>query len=165
MSTIEEFELKFDQQGDVIPAEYFSGNGKKNYVAHILGRDPKYTWRRQFLDRFFKPGMGARYRKEAFVEGEVYQIHASFLPTPVQESELRQSGEFNRGAWLKDRMNRVNSKYNGFWKFIGTTETGLKMERLHPGDLNFIFPRNGRGEDSYQTSLSQFSDDKEEHIL
>lgn len=165
MSAIDRFELKLDQVGHVIPAEYFTGNGKKNYIAHILGRDPQYTWRRQWLQRVFSPGKAIpRFKKEAFIIGEVYEIHASFLPTPVQEIEMKRTGEFDKEAWKKDRMNRVNSKYNGFWKVVDITETAVRMERLYSGDMNQIFPKQGTDGDQ-QATLDEFFRSDEVHEL
>jgi len=163
---IEKMELKIDQDGDVIPPESFSGNGKKNYIAHIIARDPKYTWKRQWIQRSFRLNKGMRYNKEGFVIGEIYEFHASFLPTPVEESEMKQDGSFDIEHWKRDKMNRVNSLYNGFWIVKDITETEVMCERAYPGDMDRIFPKLGH-EDEYQSSIEDFffNTSGDEHIL
>ena len=165
---IEKMEMKIDQQGNVIPPETFHGNGKKNYMAHIIGRDIKYTWKRQWVTRapVILPGSISKFMLNSFVVGEVYEFHASFLPTPFEESEMKKSGVFDVEHWKKDRMNRVNSVYNGFWRVTDINTYCISFERLYDGDMNRIFPKSGQ-EDEYQSSIEEFFGvtSGDEHIL
>lgn len=151
--TIDRFILRYDNRG-VIPPEYFSGSGKKNYIAHILGRDPKYTWKRQWVKRLVIMGSKLiRYPTESFIEGEIYEIHSSYITTPVTKTK---TDEFDRKTWLMDKMKRINSEYNGFWRVEETIAYGIKMERVSMMEMNKIFPKK---DDSgfEQTTLYDFS--------
>jgi len=147
--------LQIDSKGLVIPAEYFTGNGKKNYIAHISGRDLKYTWKRNWIERVFGTNNAVRYRKEAFAVGDIYEFHSSFLPTPENSSPTLKSKKFNIYDWRRDKMNRINSVYNGFWRLRSKNDQQLVFIRMYERDLNVIFPKE-LDEDMEQTTIDQF---------
>ena len=166
---IERMTLNYDSDGYVMPPELFTVKGAKNYFARIASRDPKYKWNRQWVQKYFPTPMGGpKYSKAGFQIGEVYDFHASYQPKTDGELEEKKRAAGKHNQWKVDKTYRVNSQYNGFWECVGIDTDGIKMRRLHPGDMDMKFPKNDATSDDRQSSLNEFFGGVtggDEHIL
>jgi len=55
------------------PQKWVKHHRSKNYIAHITGFDPQYTFKREFLSRE-KVGRITYFLKKDFIVGEIYEI-------------------------------------------------------------------------------------------
>lgn len=155
MTQIDKIVLRFDADGNIMLPEYFMQKGGRNWVARITGKDEKYGWDRKFLPKTTqKPWERAKYLKDSFELNGIYEIRIELL-TPEDKKTIEEARQ-----GMRYRMKRSLTKqsgYSGFWKCVGLTPDGIRMQRMYQGDMTLHFR-----EPDDQTSLDDFIEKKDE---